>query len=100
MARNGEGIHKSVGRKVTLVADLDFVGEKITDSANEDERVRVLGQAFKALSSDTQKMIYLYFFEGYSQSEIAKSLNLSRAAVSQKINRGVKKLRKNIDLFM
>lgn len=60
---------------------------------NEDE-IGILEEVFK-LSNDYRNVIYLYYYEGYSISEIANILDKKENTISSQITRARKKL-KNI----
>lgn len=60
---------------------------------NEDE-IGILEEVFK-LSNDYRNVIYLYYYEGYSISEIANILDTKENTISSQITRARKKL-KNI----
>ena len=60
---------------------------------NEDE-IGIIEEVFK-LSNDYRNVIYLYYYEGYSISEIANILDTKENTISSQITRARKKL-KNI----
>lgn len=55
-----------------------------------------LVQAIKMLSDNDKELLTLYFFDGYSQSEIAEFYGISQKNISKKISRIKKNLRKGV----
>ena len=55
-----------------------------------------LVQAIKMLSDNDKELLTLYFFDGYSQSEIAEFYGISQKNISKKILRIKKFLRKGV----
>lgn len=53
-----------------------------------------LKEAILRLEELSQKILFHYYWEGYSQEEIAEMLNLKSATVRQKHHRAIKKLKK------
>ena len=53
-------------------------------------------QAIKMLSDNDKELLTLYFFDGYSQSEIAAFYGISQKNISKKISRIKKNLRKGV----
>ena len=53
-------------------------------------------QAIKMLSDNDKELLTLYFFDGYSQSEIAEFYGISQKNISKKISRIKKNLRKGV----
>ena len=53
-------------------------------------------QAIKMLSDNDKELLTLYFFDGYSQSEIAAFYGISQKNISKKISRIKKILRKGV----
>ena len=60
-----------------------------------DEEKNVLEEVMK-LSNDYRNVIYLYYFEGYKISEIAKILNKKDNTVSSQLTRARKKLKNSL----
>lgn len=56
-----------------------------------------LWQQLLALSPKDRALIHLYYYEGYSQEEIAKILSISRTAVQSRMQRARQKLRKELE---
>jgi RNA polymerase sigma-B factor len=85
--------YKTSNEKFSLI---DNIG---TDS--KDEAVlnkEVLKDALKLLTEREKKLIYLRFYEGLTQKEIATRLTLSQMHVSRLLNESLKKLRKKITI--
>ena len=55
-----------------------------------------LWQQLWNLSPKDRALIHLYYYEGYSQEEIAKILDISRTAVQTRMQRARQKLRKEL----
>jgi len=60
-----------------------------------DDRT-TLQAAFKDLTPQEQRVLYLRFFEGLTQTEIARQLDISQMQVSRLLRRTLKVLRENI----
>ena len=60
-----------------------------------DDRT-TLSAAFKKLTPQEQRVLYLRFFEGLTQTEIARQLEISQMQVSRLLRRTLKILRENI----
>lgn len=58
------------------------------------EEYEELEEAIKKLTEKQRELIYLKYFKKMKQKDIAKKLNISEAAVSQRINTILKKLEK------
>lgn len=75
--------------------------ERTEDPSDMAEKVaaRVSShEIFKCLKDDTIKeIIYLYYWEGYSQKEIAEMLGMSAANVRKKHSRAIRSLKKMYD---
>lgn len=56
-----------------------------------------LWQQLLALSPKDRALIHLYYYEGYSQEEIAKILGITRTAVQTRMQRVRQKLRKELE---
>ena len=46
------------------------------------------------LSKNTQIVLYMYYYEGYSAEEISRILGISKSAVNSRLKRGRQKLKK------
>ncbi len=61
-----------------------------------DDQVR---EVFDSLADElTKKIVYLYYWEGYSLREIADMLSLKRSTVKQKHTRAINKLKQDFKL--
>lgn len=65
----------------------------IIDTYIESDYIREL---FKDLNPDSQKIFYMYYWEGYNLREISKKLGIKLSTVKQKHSRGIKKLKKKL----
>jgi RNA polymerase sigma-B factor len=74
---------------------LEYIGKDDTLMAVVDDRT-TLQTAFKQLTPQEQKVLYLRFFEGLTQTEIARQLDISQMQVSRLLRRTLKVLRENI----
>lgn len=73
-----------------------YLDEKLAFSylKDSDEVYGDLYEAINKLDSDSQKILKMFYWEGYNQNEIAATLSLSAANVRQKHSRAIKKLKK------
>ena len=62
----------------------------------EDETEQELWSVLGALPPKLRACIHLYYYEGYSQAEIADILHISRTAVQTRMSRAREKLRKEL----
>jgi RNA polymerase sigma-B factor len=60
-----------------------------------DDRT-TLAAALKHLTPQEQRVLYLRFFEGLTQTEIARQLEISQMQVSRLLRRTLRVLRENI----
>lgn len=74
---------------------LEYVGEDDALMAVVDDRTTLQG-AFKELTPQEQRVLYLRFFEGLTQTEIARKLDISQMQVSRLLRRTLRVLRDNI----
>jgi RNA polymerase sigma-B factor len=74
---------------------LEYIGNDDRLMAAVDDRT-TLQAAFKELTSQEQRVLYLRFFEGLTQTEIARQLEISQMQVSRLLRRTLKVLRENI----
>lgn len=74
---------------------LEYIGNDDRLLAVVDDRT-TLQAAFKKLTSQEQQVLYLRFFEGLTQTEIARQLEISQMQVSRLLRRTLKVLRENI----
>ncbi len=74
---------------------LEYIGKDDQLMAVVDDRA-TLAAALKHLSSQEQRVLYLRFFEGLTQTEIARQLDISQMQVSRLLRKTLKVLRDNI----
>ncbi len=74
---------------------LEYIGKDDQLMAVVDDRA-TLAAALKHLTSQEQRVLYLRFFEGLTQTEIAKKLDISQMQVSRLLRKTLKVLRENI----
>ena len=66
------------------------------DSVSIEERATQVKKALNSLSSSQRQILELSYYEGLSQSEIAKRLNLPLGTVKTHSRRGLLKLKNNL----
>jgi len=76
---------------------LEYIGKDDPLMALVDDRA-TLSVAFKSLDTQEQHVLYLRFFEGLSQTEIATMLGISQMQVSRLLRRTLRVLREHIVL--
>jgi len=77
-----------------LSAPLEAAAEKFQyDNTGGDETFALL----KKLSRNNRVTLYLYYYEGYSTEEISKLLGISVSAVTSRLKRGRRQLKKLIN---
>jgi RNA polymerase sigma-B factor len=74
---------------------LEYIGKDDHLMAVVDDRT-TLAAALKDLSPMEQRVLYLRFFEGLTQTEIAKQLDISQMQVSRLLRKTLKVLRENL----
>ncbi len=74
---------------------LEYIGKDDQFMSVVEDRTTLSG-ALKKLSAQEQKVLYLRFFEGLTQTEIARQLDISQMQVSRLLRRTLKILRENI----
>jgi len=74
---------------------LEYVGKDDVLMAMVDDRT-TLSAAFQHLTSQEQRVLYLRFFVGLTQTEIAQKLDISQMQVSRLLRRTLRVLRENI----
>ena len=73
---------------------LDNLGDEFKDESFLNKEM--LKQALKNLNEREKKIIYLRFYEGLTQKEIADRITLSQMHVSRLLNSALKKLKRKI----
>lgn len=79
----------------TTFSILEYIGKDDALMAVIDDRT-TLQVAFKELTAQEQRVLYLRFFEGLTQTEIARQLGISQMQVSRLLRRTLRLLRENI----
>jgi len=74
---------------------LEYIGKDDQLMAVVDDRT-TLAAALKHLTPQEQRVLYLRFFEGLTQTEIARQLDISQMQVSRLLRKTLKVLRDNI----
>ncbi len=74
---------------------LEYIGKDDHLMAVVDDRA-TLASALKLLTPQEQRVLYLRFFEGLTQTEIARQLEISQMQVSRLLRKTLKVLRENI----
>ena len=64
-----------------------------------DERDQELWEAVNSLGIKYRAVVHLYYYEGYSQDEIAEILNLSRTAVQTRMSRARNQLKEVLSKY-
>ena len=74
---------------------LEYIGKDDALMAVIDDRT-TLSVALKQLTPQEQKVLYLRFFQGLTQTEIARQLDISQMQVSRLLRKTLRVLRENI----
>ena len=74
---------------------LEYIGKDDQLMAIVDDRA-TLSAALKQLTPQEQRVLYLRFFEGLTQTEIARQLDISQMQVSRLLRKTLKVLRESI----
>lgn len=74
---------------------LEYIGKDDQLMAIVDDRA-TLASSLKQLTAQEQRVLYLRFFEGLTQTEIARQLRISQMQVSRLLRRTLKVLRESI----
>ena len=74
---------------------LEYIGQNDAIMEIIDDRT-TLSVAFKHLTPQEQRVLYLRFFQGLTQTEIARQLEISQMQVSRLLRRTLRVLRENI----
>ena len=85
--------NKSSSEKFSLI---DNIGSEEKDDLVLNREM--LKQALENLNEREKKLIYLRFYEGLTQKEIAERLSLSQMHVSRLLNDALQKLRRKITI--
>jgi RNA polymerase sigma-B factor len=74
---------------------LEYIGKDDQLMAIVDDRT-TLATALKFLTAQEQRVLYLRFFQGLTQTEIAKQMEISQMQVSRLLRRTLRVLRENL----
>ena len=74
---------------------LEYIGKDDQLMAVVDDRT-TLSLALKLLTPQEQKVLYLRFFQGLTQTEIARRMEISQMQVSRLLRRTLRVLRENL----
>ncbi|MGB4592402.1 MAG: SigB/SigF/SigG family RNA polymerase sigma factor [Coriobacteriia bacterium] len=74
---------------------LEYIGKDDQLMAVVDDRA-TLARALQLLTPQEQRVLYLRFFQGLTQTEIAKQLDISQMQVSRLLRRTLRVLRENL----
>ena len=74
----------------------DFVSEDPTpdEKFEKQEEIALLRQALSTLTEDQQWLVSEFYFKGRSNMDIAKELGVDKSAISHRLERILKKLKK------
>ena len=70
------------------------LSETIQDRGIISDDILALRKALKELKKGYREVIFLHYFEGYTAAEIGKILNISETAVTTRLQRGRKMLKR------
>lgn len=76
---------------------LDYLGEEDDEFSLAEDR-DTLANLISSLTEREQKVVYMRFFRGMTQIEIAKELNISQMHVSRLLRKILEKLRGNLQI--
>jgi RNA polymerase sigma-B factor len=83
------------GDGVETFSILEYIGKDDALMLAVDDRT-TLQRAFKKLTPQEQKVMYLRFYEGLTQTEISRQLEISQMQVSRLLRRTLRVLRENM----
>lgn len=78
-------------KKRTKLSETTYGGGIINDD------ILALREALKALKKGYREVIFLHYYEGYTAAEIGRMLNLSETAVTTRLQRGRKMLKRFLE---
>lgn len=79
-------------------SDTNHFNSSVEQEAERHEDQEMINEAMRALNDEQKKIITLFYFRAYSQSQIAKALDLPLGTVKSRIRLALGHLKKNIDL--
>lgn len=83
-------------KPVQALPDEPAGDDDLEAAALATERDRIVEQVLDALPDDSREVILLYYREGRSVRQVAELLDLSQAAVKQRMSRARKKIREDV----
>ncbi len=93
--RSQKNFWQNTLKRADLISKYDSINP--IDTVSIEERAIRVKQALANLSPNQRQILELAYYEGLSQSEIAKQLNLPLGTVKTHSRRGLLKLRKNLN---
>lgn len=83
-------------RKITYESRYTYLKNEsaVKTEITNEEIFGELYEAVEKLDTVSQKILKLYYFEGYNQNEIADKLEIKQATIRQKHSRAIKKIKK------
>ncbi|MHC0551479.1 sigma-70 family RNA polymerase sigma factor [Salinicoccus sp. CNSTN-B1] len=76
----------------------DHFNSSVEQQAQKHAEQEMISEAMQSLNDEQKIIINLFYFKAYSQSQIAKSLDLPLGTVKGRIRLALGHLKKNIDL--
>lgn len=93
MARNALMFTKSLDEMVDDEERLNYYNSIQTYDRGMDSSILDLNGALEKLSDEDRKIIYDHYYNGYTQSEISKSMGISQVQVSRREGKILEKLK-------
>lgn len=93
MARNALMFTKSLDEMVDDEERLNYYNSIQTYDRGMDSSIMDLNGALEKLSDEDRKIIYDHYYNGYTQSEISKSMGISQVQVSRREGKILEKLK-------
>lgn len=75
---------------------LEYVSSNKIQSYEDDTNLTLLMGAIALLEQKEKQILNLYYFEGFTQQEIANELSITKQAVGKYLNKIIKKIKKLI----
>ena len=95
---NDQAAHRMLSEHPEVASDVEQYNRWIHGGSVEDAVIDkiMMEEVRKKLTDKQRKVINLYYYEGYNQTEIAKMLHLTPSSVNQHIRLAINKFRKNM----
>lgn len=77
--------------------DTDYFHSSVEQEADRHENQKMINEAMHTLNDEQKRIITLFYFRAYSQSQIAAALDLPLGTVKSRIRLALGHLRKNIE---